>query len=138
MGGTVFRVGDRVMQTRNNYDKDVFNGDIGSITALDLEEQTMTVSVDGRPVVYDWLDADELVLAYAASVHKAQGSEYPCVVLPLLTQHYLMLQRNLLYTAVTRAKKLVVIVGSRRALAMAVKNNKVAKRYSALDVRLRA
>ncbi len=138
LGGTVFRVGDRVMQTRNNYDKDVFNGDIGSITALDLEEQAMTVSVDGRPVVYDWLDADELVLAYAASVHKAQGSEYPCVVLPLLTQHYLMLQRNLLYTAVTRARKLVVIVGSRKALAMAVKNNKVAERYSALDVRLRA
>jgi len=138
MGGTVFRVGDRVMQTRNNYDKDVFNGDIGIITALDSEEQTMTVSVDGRPVTYDWLDADELTLAYAASVHKAQGSEYPCVVLPLLTQHYLMLQRNLLYTAVTRAKKLVVIVGSRKALAMAVKNNKVAKRYSALDVRLQA
>jgi exodeoxyribonuclease V alpha subunit len=103
-----------------------------------LEEQVMTVSVDGRPVVYDWMEADELVLAYAASVHKAQGSEYPCVVLPLLTQHYLMLQRNLLYTAVTRAKKLVVIVGSRKALAMAVRNNKVAQRYSALDVRLRA
>jgi exodeoxyribonuclease V alpha subunit len=136
-GGTLLRVGDRVMQMRNNYDKDVFNGDIGIITALDLEEQAMTVNVDGRGVTYDWLDADELVLAYAASVHKAQGSEYPCVVLPLLTQHYLMLQRNLLYTAVTRAKKLVVIVGSRRALAMAVKNNKVAQRYSALDVRLR-
>jgi exodeoxyribonuclease V alpha subunit len=138
LGGTVFRAGDRVMQTRNNYDKDVFNGDIGIITALDLEEQTMTVNVDGRPVVYNWLDADELVLAYAASVHKAQGSEYPCVVLPLLTQHYLMLQRNLLYTAVTRAKKLVVVVGSRKAMAMAVKNNKVAERYSALDVRLQA
>ena len=137
VGGTLFRVGDRVMQLRNNYDKDVFNGDIGTITTLDLEEQTMTVIVDGRPVAYDWLDADELVLAYAASVHKAQGSEYPCVVLPLLTQHYLMLQRNLLYTAVTRAKKLVVIVGSRKALAMAVRNNKVAQRYSALDVRLR-
>jgi exodeoxyribonuclease V alpha subunit len=137
-GGTLFRVGDRVMQMRNNYDKDVFNGDIGTITALDLEEQIMSVNVDGRPVVYDWMDTDELVLAYAASVHKAQGSEYPCVVLPLLTQHYLMLQRNLLYTAVTRAKKLVVIVGSRKALAMAVKNNKVAERYSALDVRLRA
>jgi exodeoxyribonuclease V alpha subunit len=106
VGGTLFRVGDRVMQLRNNYDKDVFNGDIGTITTLDLEEQTMTVNVDGRPVAYDWLDADELVLAYAASVHKAQGSEYPCVVLPLLTQHYLMLQRNLVYTAVTRAKKL--------------------------------
>jgi len=137
VGGTLFRVGDRVMQLRNNYDKDVFNGDIGTITTLDLEEQTMAVNVDGRPVTYDWVDADELVLAYAASVHKAQGSEYPCVVLPLLTQHYLMLQRNLLYTAVTRAKKLVVIVGSRKALAMAVKNNKVAQRYSALDVRLR-
>ena len=126
------------MQMRNNYDKDVFNGDIGTITALDLEEQVMTVNVDGRAVAYDWIDADELVLAFAASVHKAQGSEYPCVVLPLLTQHYLMLQRNLLYTAVTRAKKLVVIVGSRKALAMAVRNNKVAQRYSALDVRLRA
>ena len=138
LGGTLFRVGDRVMQMRNNYDKDVFNGDIGIITALDLEEQVMMVNVDGRSVAYDWLDADELVLAYAASVHKAQGSEYPCVVLPLLTQHYMMLQRNLLYTAVTRAKKLVVIVGSRKALAMAVKNNKVAQRYSALDVRLRS
>jgi len=138
IGGTLFRLGDRVMQTRNNYDKDVFNGDIGAITALDLEAQSMTVNLDGRPVVYDWIDADELVLAYAASVHKAQGSEYPCVVLPLLTQHYLMLQRNLIYTAVTRAKKLVVIVGSRKALAMAVKNNKVAQRFSALDVRLQA
>ena len=138
IGATLFRVGDRVMQMRNNYDKDVFNGDIGVITALDLEEQVMTVNVDGRAVAYDWIDADELVLAFAASVHKAQGSEYPCVVLPLLTQHYLMLQRNLLYTAVTRAKKLVVIVGSRKALAMAVRNNKVAQRYSALDVRLRA
>jgi len=115
----------------------VFNGDIGIITALDLEEQTMMVNVDGRAVTYDWIDVDELVLAYAASVHKAQGSEYPCVVLPLLTQHYLMLQRNLLYTAVTRAKKLVVIVGSRKALAMAVRNNKVAQRYSALDIRLK-
>ena len=137
VGGTLFRLGDRVMQTRNNYDKDVFNGDIGVITALDLEEQAMTVNMDGRAVTYDWVDADELVLAYAASVHKAQGSEYPCIVLPLLTQHYLMLQRNLLYTAITRAKKLVVIVGSRKALAMAVRNNKVAQRYSALDIRLK-
>jgi len=138
ISGTLFRVGDRVMQTRNNYDKDVFNGDIGAITALDLENQTMTVNMDGRGIVYDWIDADDLVLAYAASVHKAQGSEYSCVVLPLLTQHYLMLQRNLLYTAVTRAKQLVVIVGTRKALAMAVRNNKVAQRYSALGVRLRA
>jgi exodeoxyribonuclease V alpha subunit len=136
LAGTLFRVGDRVMQTRNNYDKDVYNGDLGYIMGIDLENQTLAVRIDDRPIEYEWSEADELALAYAVSVHKAQGSEYPAIVLPLFTQHYLMLQRNLLYTAVTRAKQLVVLVGTRRALAMAVKNNKPSERYSGLKERL--
>jgi exodeoxyribonuclease V alpha subunit len=136
LGGRTFRVGDKVMQTVNNYDKNVYNGDIGRITIIDQIQQTMAISVDGQPVVYDFLEADELVHAYAISVHKSQGAEYPCVVMPVVTQHYMMLQRNLLYTAVTRAKKLVILVGTRRALQIAVKNNKVSQRYSALDWRL--
>jgi exodeoxyribonuclease V alpha subunit len=137
LGGRVFRVGDKVMQTVNNYDKNVYNGDIGRITALDLVQQTLTVSIDGAPVLYDWLETDELVHAYAISVHKSQGAEYPCVVMPVVTQHYMMLQRNLLYTAVTRAKKLVILVGTRRAIAIAVKNDKTTRRYTALDWRLK-
>ena len=136
LAGALFRVGDRVMQTRNNYDKDAYNGDLGYITGIDLENQTLAVRIDDRPIEYEWSEADELALAYAVSVHKAQGSEYPCIVLPLFTQHYLMLQRNLLYTAVSRAKQLVVLVGTRRALAMAVKNNKPSERYSGLKERL--
>lgn len=136
LSGTLFRVGDRVIQTRNNYDKDVFNGDMGRVTGLDIENQILKVSIDDRTIDYDWAEADELVPAYAISVHKAQGSEYPAVVLTLLPQHYLMLQRNLLYTAVTRARQLCVIVGSRRALAMAVKNSRVTERYSGLCARL--
>jgi exodeoxyribonuclease V alpha subunit len=96
----------------------------------------MTVSVDGAPVVYDFLEADELVHAYAISVHKSQGSEYPCIVMPVLTQHYLLLQRNLLYTAITRAQRLVILIGTRRAIAIAVKNNRVSQRHTALDWRL--
>jgi exodeoxyribonuclease V alpha subunit len=137
LGGRVFRLGDKVMQTVNNYDKDVYNGDIGRIMAMDMVQQTMTVSIDAQPVLYDFLEADELVHAYAISVHKSQGAEYPCVVVPVVTQHYLMLQRNLLYTAVTRAKKLVILVGTRRAIAIAVKNNKTTERHTALDWRLR-
>ena len=137
LGGRVFRIGDKVMQTVNNYDKNVYNGDIGRVTALDIVQQTITVSIDGAPVYYDFLEADELVHAFAISVHKSQGSEYTCVVMPVLTQHYLLLQRNLLYTAVTRAKELVILVGTRKAIAIAVKNNKVANRYTALDWRLR-
>ena len=137
IGGRVFRVGDKVMQTSNNYDKSVYNGDIGRITAMDLIQQTITVSIDGAPVVYDFLEADDLVHAFAISVHKSQGSEYPCVVIPMTMQHYMMLQRNLLYTAVTRAKKLVILVGTRRAIQIAVKNNKVSERYTALDWRLK-
>jgi exodeoxyribonuclease V alpha subunit len=134
--GQVFRLGDKVMQIQNNYDKEVFNGDIGVFTRIDLVDQSLEVNFEDRRVTYDWSEADQLVLAYAVSVHKAQGSEFPVVVLPLLTAHYVMLQRNLLYTAITRAKKLCVLVGNRRAISIAVRNNKVAQRYSALDWRL--
>lgn len=137
LGGRVFRVGDKVMQTVNNYDKNVYNGDIGRITAIDIVQQTISVMIDGAPVVYDFLEADELVHAYAISVHKSQGSEYPCVVIPMTTQHYLMLQRNLLYTAVTRARQLAILVGTRRAIGIAVRNRKVTERHTALDHRLR-
>ncbi|HSM58023.1 MAG TPA: ATP-dependent RecD-like DNA helicase [Candidatus Sulfomarinibacteraceae bacterium] len=137
LSGRAYRAGDKVMQTVNNYDKNVYNGDIGRITTIDPVQQTMTVSVDGAPVVYDFLEADELTHAYAVSVHKSQGAEYPCVVMPIITQHYMMLQRNLLYTAVTRARRLVVLVGTRRAIAIAVRNNRVAQRHSALDWRLK-
>ena len=120
-GSRLFRAGDKVMQIRNNYDLEVFNGDIGRIEALDEMERTVSVRFDGRLVTYEPADLDELVLAYACSIHKSQGSEYPCVVIPIHTQHYVMLQRNLLYTGITRARKLVVLVGTRRALAIAVK-----------------
>ena len=136
LGGRLFRVGDKIMQTVNNYDKNVYNGDIGRVTEMDLLQQTLTVSIDGAPVVYDFLEADELVHAYAISVHKSQGAEYPCVVMPVATQHYLMLQRNLLYTAVTRAKKVVILVGTRKAIRIAVQNNKTTQRHTALDWRL--
>jgi len=135
--GTIFRPGDKVMQTRNNYDKDVYNGDIGFVRKIDMVEQQLRIDFDGRLVPYEWDEADELILAYAVSVHKSQGSEFPVVVIPVVTQHYMMLQRNLLYTAVTRAKKLCVLAGSKRAIGMAVGNNKVAKRFSALDLRLK-
>jgi exodeoxyribonuclease V alpha subunit len=134
--GTMFRLGDKVMQTRNNYDKDVYNGDIGFIRSIAPIEQTLSVNFDGKPVAFDWSEADELALAYVVSVHKAQGSEFPVVVMPIVTQHYMMLQRNLLYTAVTRARKLCVLTGSRRAIGMAVRNNKVAQRFTALEWRL--
>ena len=125
------------MQLVNNYDKNVFNGDIGRITAIDKDNQKLWLNIDGNPVVYDFLEADELDHAYAISVHKSQGSEYRCVVLPILTQHYLLLQRNLLYTAITRAKEMVILVGTRQALRIAINNNRVAQRYTALSWRLR-
>jgi exodeoxyribonuclease V alpha subunit len=136
-GGRALRVGDKVMQVRNNYDLDVFNGDIGRLEAIEEEAQRVVVRFDERLVDYTFTEVDELVHAYACTVHKAQGSEYPCVVLPLHTQHYTLLQRNLLYTAVTRGKKLVVIVGSRRALAIAVKNGQTGERHTRLAERLR-
>lgn len=128
--------GDKVMQIRNNYDKEVFNGDIGIIDSIDQENNEMTVLFDERPIVYAYIELDELTLAYAITVHKSQGSEYPCIVVPLLTQHYVLLQRNLIYTAVTRGKKLVIIVGSKKALAMAIKNNQTEERYTLLSHRL--
>lgn len=135
--GQLFRSGDKVMQILNNYDKDVFNGDFGYLVDLDPIEHTLSVDYESRRVVYDWSEADQLVLAYAVSVHKSQGSEFPAVVMPIVTAHYLMLQRNLLYTAISRAKELCVLIGNRRAIGIAVKNNKVAHRYTALDWRLR-
>lgn len=135
--GRNFRIHDKVMQIRNNYDKEVFNGDIGRIQHFDSESQQVLISFYGRQVPYDYTDLDEIVLAYAISVHKSQGSEYPAVIVPILTQHYVLLQRNLIYTAVTRGKDLVVMVGSPRALAIAVHDNKTQKRYSHLSVRLR-
>lgn len=135
--GQLLRSGDRVMQVRNDYDKNVFNGDIGLITEISNEQQTLTVDFEGRLVAYDWSEADELTLAYAVTVHKSQGSEFPVVVMPVLTQHYVMLQRNLLYTGVTRAKKLCVLVGNKKAIGIAVKNNKVAERWSGLAERLK-
>ena len=137
----VFRVGDKVMQIRNNYEKGVFNGDMGRISDIDKEEGVVLISYPEpfreNIVIYDFSEMDECTLAYAVSVHKSQGSEYPAVVIPVSTSHFVMLQRNLLYTGVTRAKKLVVLVGSKKALAIAVKNNKISKRYTRLADRLR-
>jgi exodeoxyribonuclease V alpha subunit len=130
--GRTYRLRDRVMQVRNNYDKDVFNGDLGYIQRIDLVEQELIVNVDGREVHYDYSDLDELMPAYAISVHKSQGNEYPAVVMPVLTQHYVLLQRNLLYTAITRGKRLVILVGSKKALAIAIRNDKTTARYSRL------
>ncbi len=134
--GWTFRVGDKVLQTVNNYQKEVFNGDIGRVTAVDLDEQELTADYDGRPVKYDFGELDELSLSYAISIHKAQGSEYPAVVVPLHTQHFALLQRNLLYTAITRGKQLVVLVGSPRALALAVERQDTARRHTGLRWRL--
>ncbi len=130
--GWSYGVGDKVMQVANSYERDVFNGDLGLITSLDLEEGALTVSFEGRAVAYGFGELDELALAYAATIHKAQGSEYPVVVIPLMTQHYAMLARNLLYTGVTRGKRLVVLVGQRKALAMAVRNGGARRRWSKL------
>jgi exodeoxyribonuclease V alpha subunit len=134
--GWTFRTGDKVLQTVNDYQKEVFNGDIGRVTAIDPVEQELTVEYDGRPVIYDFGELDELMLAYGMSIHRSQGSEYPAVVIPLHMQHFVMLQRNLLYTGITRGKKLVVLVGSRKALAAAVQRQDTARRYSALGRRL--
>ncbi len=135
-GAWDFRLGDKVMQIVNNYDKDVFNGDIGWISKIDAEERELIIDFDGRGVPYDYSELDEVVLAYAVSVHKSQGSEYPVVILPVVTQHYLLLQRNLIYTGITRAKKRVVLIGTKKALAMAIRNNKPQRRYTRLSERL--
>lgn len=135
-GGTQYRLKDKVMQIRNDYDKEVFNGDIGVISGVNMEERELTVNYDGREVVYDISELDELSLAYAVTIHKAQGSEYPIVVMPFTMSHYVMLQRNLLYTGVTRAKKILVMLGQRKAVFYAVRNEKTASRNTKLFVRL--
>ncbi len=134
---TAFRVGDKVMQIQNNYDRGVFNGDIGRISEIDLDEQMLVVDYDGRAVEYEFPDLDELQLSYCCSIHKSQGSEYPAVVIPVHTQHFVMLQRNLLYTGITRGRKLVALVGSRKALWIAAKTADTKKRYSLLKWRLK-
>ena len=137
-GERVYRRGDKVMQLKNDYDKSVFNGDIGVIASVDGENHALGVEFDGRLVGYERAELDQLAHAYAVSIHKSQGSEYAAVVIPLATQHYMMLQRSLLYTAVTRGKRLVVIVGSRRAVQLAVKNADAKKRYTWFAERVRA
>ena len=137
-GARIFREGDRVMQTRNDYERQIFNGDQGVITRINAEDQELTIDFDGRLVPCESLQLDDLVHAYAISIHKSQGSEFPVVIIPILMQHYMMLQRNLLYTAVTRARKLVVLVGDRRAIGMAVRNNRIAERNTRLKERLQA
>lgn len=134
--GAKFRAGDKILQTRNNYDKEVFNGDIGRIVEINPTERQVTVDFDGRCVVYDFGELDEVEPAYAISIHKSQGSEFPAVVIPLAMQHFLLLQRNLLYTGITRGKKLVVVAGQRKALATAVRQNDVRRRFGGLRARL--
>ncbi|GHS98312.1 ATP-dependent RecD-like DNA helicase [Alphaproteobacteria bacterium] len=134
--GVHYRLGDKVMQIRNNYDKDVFNGDIGLVSRIDAENNALTVTMDGRAVPYEALDLEDLTLSYAVSIHKSQGSEYPVVVIPLVMSHFIMLQRNLIYTGITRGKKLVVVIGSQKALFAAVNNNKIMNRNTWLGQRL--
>ena len=135
--GWTFAPGDKVMQIENDYDKEVYNGDIGYVVDVDPEAGELVASFDGRSVTYGFGELDSLVPAYAATIHKSQGSEYPAVVIPVLTQHYAMLQRNLLYTGVTRGKRLVVLAGQKKAIAIAVRNVSGRRRWSKLDEWLR-
>jgi exodeoxyribonuclease V alpha subunit len=134
--GYRYSAGDKVMQIENDYDKDVYNGDIGFVAKIDLDEQEMAIDFDGRLVVYGFGELDEVTLCYATTIHKSQGSEYPVVIIPVSTQHYTMLRRNLIYTGITRGKKLVVLVGQKKALAMAVKGKQPTRRWSKLAERL--
>jgi exodeoxyribonuclease V alpha subunit len=136
--GWTFSPGDKIMQVENNYDKEVYNGDIGTIDSVDTAEGVLAASFDGRTITYEFGELDMLVPAYAATIHKSQGSEYPAVVIPVHTQHYTMLQRNLLYTGVTRGKKLVVLIGQKKAIAIAVRNVSGRRRWSKLAEWLRA
>jgi exodeoxyribonuclease V alpha subunit len=135
--GWRYSVGDKVMQTENDYDKEVFNGDIGCIRSIAADEQELVIDFEGRAVRYPFSDLDRLALAYAVTIHKAQGSEYPAVVIPLTMQHYLMLRRNLVYTGVTRGRRLVVVIGQKKAMAMAVRNADAQRRWSKLAAWLR-
>ena len=133
----IYKLNDKVMQIKNNYEKNVFNGDIGIITKIDTEERTIAVSFDENEVLYDLTELDEIVLAYATTIHKSQGSEFRIVVAPITTQHYIMLKRNLIYTCVTRAKRVIVLIGTKKALAIAISNNRTQKRNTRLAVRLK-
>ena len=135
-GGYTYRPGDKVMQIRNNYDKEVFNGDIGTVASIIADERTLVIRFDDRDVDYDVTELDEIVLAYATTVHKAQGAEYPIVVMPVMMTHFAMLQRNLLYTGVTRAKKVLMLVGTKKAVAYCCKHVTVDKRNTLLSWRL--
>ena len=130
--GWRFQIGDKIIQTENDYDKDVFNGDIGTIERIDPVEHEVTIRFDDRLVKYDFGELDEVALAYAVTIHKSQGSEFPAVVIPLATQHYMLLQRNLIYTGMTRGKKLVVVIGQKKAFGIAVRNDRPQRRYSGL------
>jgi exodeoxyribonuclease V alpha subunit len=134
--GWQFRLRDKVIQTENDYDKDIFNGDIGQVVKIDQIEREVTIRFDQREVVYDFGELDEVSLAYAITIHKSQGSEFPAVVTPLAMQQYMLLQRNLVYTGITRGKRLVVLIGQRKALGMAVRNNRTENRFSGLLARL--
>jgi exodeoxyribonuclease V alpha subunit len=134
--GWQFRLRDKVIQTANNYDKEVFNGDIGQIVRMNSDERELTIRFEEREVPYDLNELDEVSLAYAITIHKSQGSEFPAVVVPLAMQHYLLLQRNLVYTGITRGRRLVVLVGQRKALATAIRNDRAAERFSGLYDRL--
>jgi exodeoxyribonuclease V alpha subunit len=135
-GGAILRVGDRVIQKVNDYQREVFNGDLGVIEAIDLEEQETTVRFEQRCVTYDLADLNEIGLAWAVTIHKSQGSEYPVVILPIFMQHYMMLSRNLLYTGLTRARQLAIVVGAQKAIGLAVRQIKDRERYTLLDYRL--
>src|SRR5208337_5243139 len=136
--GWRFQIGDKVIQTENDYDKDVFNGDIGIVERIDSVEHEVTIRFDDRLVNYDFGELDEVALAYAITIHKSQGSEFPAVVIPLATQQYLLLQRNLVYTGITRGKKLLVLIGQKKALGIAVRNDRPQRRYSGLLSSLRS
>ena len=134
--GRCFHLNDKVMQLRNNYQKEVYNGDIGFITAIDLEEEQLEVTFDDKPVLYEFTELDELVLAYAVSIHKYQGSECDCVILPIHTSHFKLLNKNLLYTGITRGKKLVILVGTKKAIAIAVNKTEAKLRHTMLNEQL--
>ncbi|HJO61360.1 MAG TPA: ATP-binding domain-containing protein, partial [Desulfobacterales bacterium] len=134
--GIPFNSGDKVMQLKNNYQKEIFNGDIGRVTSVQAGEERLLVDYFGRSVSYDFSESNKLTLAYAIAVHKSQGSEYPVIIVPIMGQHFALLNRSLLYTALTRGKKLVVLIGTSRALEIALKNNQPQKRMTNLSVRL--
>ena len=131
-GITKYGVNDKVIQLKNNYEKDVYNGDIGFVSGIDFEMEEIKVDFDGRTVSYDFYELDEISLSYAISIHKSQGSEFKCTIIPILTSHYMLLQRNLLYTAISRARELAILVGSKKAIGIAVNRNIVEKRYTSL------